>query len=58
MIVNPGKFEAIMIDKKWQPTNPTEIILDGKHTKSDDSVTLPGIKIDSRLNFDKNISKL
>ena len=30
MIVNPEKFRAIIIDKKGQNNNPTEINIDGK----------------------------
>ena len=30
MIVNPEKFQAIIIDKKGQNNNPTEINIDGK----------------------------
>ena len=47
-----------MIDKKWQPKNPIETILDGKYIKSDGSVTLLGKEIDGKLNFDQHISKL
>ena len=30
MIVNPEKFQAIIIDKEGQNNNPTEINIDGK----------------------------
>lgn len=34
----PQKVHAIIIGKKVQSNNPTSIILDGKHIKSDDSL--------------------
>ena len=54
----PGKYQAIIIDKKGQPNNPTDVILHRNHIKSDDSVTLLGIEIDNELSFDKHISNL
>ena len=58
MIVNPGKFQTVLTDKKGKSKNPTEIMPDGKHIKSNDTVTLLGIEIDCKFNFDKHISKL
>ena len=58
MIVNPEKFQAIIIDKKGQNNNPTELNIDGKKINSESSVLLLGLEIDSKLNFDKHISKL
>lgn len=31
MIVNPGKFQTVLTDKKGKSKNPTEIMPDGKH---------------------------
>ena len=58
MIVNPEKFQAMIIDKKGQHNNPSEINIDGKKINSESSVHLLGLEIDSKLNFDKPISKL
>ena len=58
MIVNPEKFQAMIIDKKGQHNNPSEINIDGKKINSQSSVHLLGLEIDSKLNFDKPISKL
>ena len=49
MIANPEKFQAIIIDKN---NNPTEKI------NSESTILLLGLEIDSKLNFDKHISKL
>ena len=58
MIVNPEKPHAIIIDKEGQNNNPTEINIDEKKISSESSVLLLGLEIDSKLNFDKHISKL
>ena len=58
MIVNPEKFQAIIIDKKGQNNNPTEININGKKINSECSVFSLGLEIDSKLNFYKHISKL
>ena len=56
MIVNLEKFRAIIIDKKGQNNNPTEIDIDGINSES--SVLLLVLEIDNKLNFDNHISKL
>ena len=58
MIVNPEKFQAIIIDRKGQSNNPTKLVIDGKEINSENCVTLLGLQIDSKLSFDKHISKL
>ena len=44
--------------KKGQNNNPTEINIDEKKVNSESIVLLLGSEIDSKLNFDKHISKL
>ena len=51
MIVNSGKCQAILIHKKGQLNNHIKIIRNGKRIKSDDGVTLLGIKIDKQIKF-------
>ena len=58
MIVNPGKFQAIIIDLKNQKNNPQKLTIDGKVITSSENVTLLGLEVDSKLNFDEHISKL
>ena len=58
IIVNPEKFQAIIIDRKNQKNNPQKLTIDEKVITSSENVTLLGLEVDSRLNFDENISKL
>lgn len=58
MIVNPEKFQAIIIDRKNQDNNPVPLKISGKTIFSEKSVKLLGIEIDSKLNFDKHITQL
>ena len=58
MIVNPEKFQAIIIDRKNQKNNPQILTIDGKEINSTSLVSLLGLEIDSKLNFDSHISKL
>ena len=58
MIVNPDKFQAIIIDRKNQCNNPTTIEINGIKIDSENSVKLLGLEIDSKLNFDKHITQL
>ena len=57
MIVNPEKFQAIIIDRKNQKNNPQKLTIDEKVITSE-NVTLLGLEVDSKLNFDEHISKL
>ena len=51
MMVNPGKFQAIIIDKKKKyHTNETLKIVD-KIIKGSSSVKLLSVQIDDQLNF-------
>ena len=57
MIVNPRKFQAIIIDRKNQKTNPQKLTIDKKVITSSENVTLFDLEVDSKLNFDEHISK-
>ena len=58
MIVNPGKFQAIIINKKKKcHTNKTLKISD-KIIKASSSVKLLGVHIDNQLNFNLHISNI
>ena len=58
MIVNPGKFHTILIDKiKSDHTNQC-IIVDNQNIKLVSSVELLGIKIGDELNFNLHISHI
>ena len=55
MIVNPGKFRAIILDKK-KNNHTQEIIKIDKRVKS--SVKLLGVQTDDELNFNLNIANI
>ena len=58
MIVNPGKFQAIIFDKhKGNHTNRT-INISQKEIKAVAEVKLLGIEIDDKLNFNHHISNI
>ena len=54
MIVNPDKFQAIIIDRKDQQNNHTSIKINDINSKSENSVRLLGLEIDKKLNFGKH----
>ena len=58
MIINPGKFKTIILNKKT--SNPTNIPLtiDNQTIKSFPSVVLLGIDLDNKLNFNLDISSI
>ena len=58
MIVNRGKFQTIIIDRKNQKNNPEEPTIDEKVINSSENVTLLSLEFDSKLNFDLHISKI
>ena len=55
MIVSPGKFQVIVLDKK--KTNHTQEIIkiDNKAVKIKSSVKFLGVQIDAELNFNLHI---
>ena len=58
MIVNPGKFQAIIIDKhKENHTNQIKNIYQ-KETKAVSKVKLLGIETDDKLNFNHHINNI
>ena len=58
MIVNPGKFQAIILDKK--KTNHTQgtIKIENKAVMVKSSVKLLGVQIDAELNFNLRIANI
>ena len=57
MIVNPDKFQAMILrpDKK---ENKFQLNINDSIISSEDSITLLGIEIDSKLNFKNHVSKI
>ena len=55
MLVNPGKFKAIIIDKKKKCHTKKTLKIGDKIIKASSSVQLLGIQIDDQLNFNGQI---
>ena len=58
MIVDREKLQTTIIDRKNQKNNPEKLTIDEKVIAFSENVTLLGLKVDSKLNFDKHISNL
>ena len=58
MIVDREKLQTTIIDRKNQKNNPEKLTIDEKVITFSENVTLLGLKVDSKLNFDKHISNL
>ena len=57
MIVNPDKFQAIVLNKKRSDLTNTNFQVDNQVIKLVSSIELLGIQIDDKLNFNLHISK-
>ena len=58
MMVNPGKFQVIIIDKKKKCHTNETLKIGDKIKKASYSVKLLGVKIDDKLNFNLHISNI
>ena len=58
MIVNPGKFRAMVINRFREMENKHEMYIENKKITSAHFVKLLGIEIDNQLNFDNHVSTL
>ena len=58
MIVNPSKFQSIIITKEKIDTCNYTLKINDKEVKTSSNVKLLGVTLDSKLNFDIHISKL
>ena len=58
MIVNPGKFQAIILDTKKTNHAQQTTKIDNKAVKVKSSVQLLGVQIDVELNFNLHIGKI
>ena len=58
MIVNPGKFQSIIIDKKKQDHTKETFEIGDKVIETSPSVKLLGIQIDDKLNFNLHITNI
>ena len=58
MLVNPDKFQAILLNKKRSDLTNTNFQADNQVIKLVSFVELLGIQIDDKLNFNLHISKI
>ena len=58
MILNPGKFQAVVINRFGKMENKHEMYIENKKITSEHSVKLLGIETDNQLNFDNHVSTL
>ena len=58
MIVNPGKFQAIMIDERKQDHTNEIFKIVSKGIKVASQVKLLGVEIDNKLNFDQHLNHI
>ena len=58
MIVNPDKFQAIIIKRNSNMEDQYTLNIDGNQVNSEKSVKLPGISIDNKLSFEEHVSSL
>ena len=56
--VNPGKFQAIIIDKKKGGHTNENVVIDNKQIKTLPLVELFGVQLDDKLNFRLHISNI
>ena len=58
MVVNPDKFQAIILDKRKRDHTDEHIIVDNQQIKVVSSVKLLGLQLDHKLNFNLHISNI
>ena len=58
MIVSPKKFQTIVINRQNRSIHNCLLTINNAEIKSRESVTLLGIKIDNKLNFEKHVSTI
>ena len=58
MIVNPEKFQAIILDKQKHDCSNGTIKFDNKTIETVSSVRLLGVQLDDKLNFSLHVSNI
>ena len=58
MTVNPKKFQGIIINRQNRSNQNCCLTINNAEIKSKESVTLLGIEIDNKLNFEKHVSTI
>ena len=58
MIINPDKFQAVILDKEKSNLTNVPLTIDNQTIKRVPSVELLGIHLDDKLNFNLHISNI
>ena len=58
MVVNPDKFQSIIINRLEKLKDSCKLLTDNHKTNLENSVILLGIKTDNKLNFEKHVTAL
>ena len=58
MVVNPDKFQSIIINRFGELKDSHELIINNHKIDSENSVTLLGIETDNKLNFEKGVTAI
>ena len=58
MILNPDKFQAVVLDKRRSNNTEVKFSIGSEQTQSLPSVDILGITIDNKLNFNLHIDKI
>ena len=58
MVVNPDKFQAIILNKRKRDYTDESITVDNQQIKVVSSVKLLGLQLDDKLNFNLHISNI
>ena len=57
-VVNPDKFQSIIINRLGKLKDSYELLIGNHKLDSENSVTVLGIEIDNKLNFEKHVTAL
>ena len=58
MVVNPDKFQSIIINRLGKLKNSYELLIDNHNIDSENSLKLFGIETDTKLNVEKQATAL
>ena len=58
MIVNPDKFQSMIISSNKKGLSKSVLSINGVELTMESSVKLLGVEIDNKLNFEKHISNI